>query len=982
MTHEEFIAQLLAQPDVAAQQSFLAAHVALLDDQAADALKAQADRYLRSDVQRSLQTAALLCALPELTGNPCHRALGLLAEANARSIGGLGEFERAVRIYDEAAEIYRLCGKVVEPAKSQVGKVWSLACLGHYREAYETGAWAGRVLEENSEWRTLAGLTLNLAIAHSRQGDDITALALWEQAGDLYRKLGPEGKPFLALNELNRAIALRNLGQFDASIRTSKVAHDAFVELGQRIEAARTQQNLALTYFVLGRYNEALTLLDETCDVFRSDGRERDAILVDLYASDCLLQLRRFTDVVDKCQEVRGHFGKLGTRFEVAQAILNEATAYAGLARYQEAEISLNEARSTFSAEGNDVWMAFTDLERAVVMQAQSRHSESLALALMCAEVLRRHDLPIEEAQSFLVAAKALVALKRYQEAHELAERAQECGSSRRVSVLTYQSHHLMGAIAAAEGKPEEALAEYDLAIRELEHLRGCLMIEFRAGFAEDKQTFYDDAINLCLDLGLPERGLEYAERAKSRALLELIVCRLDLEIRLRDDADRPLVEQLTHLRQERDRLYRRQHTEGGLETRGSMSPDDDAHAVQRDVLSLEKQITDLWHRLLIRRADYARDADLWQVQTSPIRPYLARDTVLVEYFVAGQNIVAFLVNRDNVQARRLRAPLSQIHHLAELLRLNLQACSQSDPGHAVNLVANARWLLHRLYESLIAPLVEELAAFPNLILVPHGLLHYLPFHALYDGTSFLLEKHVISYLPAASLLAYCCKERAAVDGRVVFGHSHDGRLPHAVEESHAVAASLLARAYTEDAATTATLREVASDCHILHLAAHGDFRPDNPLFSGLALADGWLTTLDIFNLHLNASLVTLSACQTGQSVVGGGDELIGLMRAFLYAGAASLVLSLWAVDDRSTGHLMTDFYRSLAGGETKAAALRRAQMHFLEGRTLSGDRTAGAYTHPYFWAPFFLVGHAGSLSRIGDPAPAMGLVAANKDGV
>ena len=168
-------------------------------------------------------------------------------------------------------------------------------------------------------------------------------------------------------------------------------------------------------------------------------------------------------------------------------------------------------------------------------------------------------------------------------------------------------------------------------------------------------------------------------------------------------------------------------------------------------------------------------------------------------------------------------------------------------------------------------------------------------------------------------------------------------------------------RVFVEDEATLAQVQEAAAECHILHLAAHGDFRPDNPLFSGLALADGWLTTLDIFNLHLGASLVTLSACQTGRSVVSGGDELLGLMRAFLSAGAASLVLSLWAVEDRSTARLMETFYEKMAEGYTKAAALRCAQLQFIEGRCGDGE-TATSCTHPYFWAPFFLVGDAGVL--------------------
>jgi CHAT domain-containing protein len=140
----------------------------------------------------------------------------------------------------------------------------------------------------------------------------------------------------------------------------------------------------------------------------------------------------------------------------------------------------------------------------------------------------------------------------------------------------------------------------------------------------------------------------------------------------------------------------------------------------------------------------------------------------------------------------------------------------------------------------------------------------------------------------------------------------------------------------------------------MIHLACHGDFHPDNPLFSGLALQDGWLTTLEIFNWRLSASLVTLSACQTGRGVVGGGDDLAGLMRAFLSAGARTLVLSQWAVADQATALLMRNFYRALASGEEKPSALRRAMLDLLHGDPLN--------QHPYFWAPFFLVGDGGRL--------------------
>ena len=220
-------------------------------------------------------------------------------------------------------------------------------------------------------------------------------------------------------------------------------------------------------------------------------------------------------------------------------------------------------------------------------------------------------------------------------------------------------------------------------------------------------------------------------------------------------------------------------------------------------------------------------------------------------------------------------------------------------------------------------------------------------------GNSICCSNMRSSDLPAGSFLRYCQEAQRSGSGLMALGHSIAGRLPHAVEEARAIAALMHGQALVEDEATLARFQEMAAECRILHLAAHGDFRPDNPLFSGLALADGWLTTLDIFNLRLSASLVTLSACQTGRSVVSGGDEWLGLMRAFLSAGAASLALSLWAVEDRSTARLMEAFYQGLAEGHTKAAALREAQLQFLLGQHDEAE-TAALYTHPYFLGALF----------------------------
>jgi CHAT domain-containing protein len=241
---------------------------------------------------------------------------------------------------------------------------------------------------------------------------------------------------------------------------------------------------------------------------------------------------------------------------------------------------------------------------------------------------------------------------------------------------------------------------------------------------------------------------------------------------------------------------------------------------------------------------------------------------------------------------------------------------------------------------------------------VPHGSLHYLPFHALYDAGNdrYLLESFdELTYLPAASLLAVC-RERASRgsgEGSLVLGFSNRGALPCAVEEARLVGQTLNTEALVEEAASLANFRQNAATRKILHLATHGRYREDAPLFSSLLLADGELTVHELLNMELQASLVTLSACETGLGALSGGDEVQGLSRACLYAGASSLALSLWRVDDRAGQMLMQEFYQGLLQGLGKGAALRQAQLQLMR---------RPAYSHPFYWAPFVLIGDSGAL--------------------
>ena len=700
MAGETLVEQVQALPDVAAQRQVLEGSLPLLDEAVAQALKKQADRDLRADVHRSLQTAELMLDLAEQAGQPIMRALGLCAQANCLSVGGLGEFERAVALYNEAAEIYRLHGRPMDQARSQTGKLYALANLGRYDEAIAAGEWAGGILEQHEQWYLLATLTLNMGLIYGRMGDDVQALALFDRAGELYRRCGADGEPSLPWVDHDRAIVLRNLGRFDESLQASRSSQQMLIQTGQTVEAARSQQNMALTYYVLGRYNEALDLLDQASQVFAADGRGRDVVLAQLFVTDCLLQARRYADVVEKCALVRSRFAQIGSQLEAAQAYLNEAVAYAGLERYDEAMASLAEARGLFAGEGNAVWVACADLERAALLVRRGDFAAGQAAAGECAGIFERHDLPVRRAQAQLVEGRAAAALGQADEARRLVGAALAVAAAGDLPSLSYQCRQALGALAAAAGDEATARAEYGLAIDELERLRGRLMVEYRAGFLEDKQAVYEDMVLLCLD-GEPALALDYVERAKSRALLDLLAYRLDLSLAARKPADQALVDELVGLRSERDRLYRRwEGREEGREedwaTAGAS-----LQQVRREMLAIEKQITERWHSLLVHNADYAR-------RCCPVAGAHRAGAPLP----AGRRRAGGVFHRPP-PADRLRRRRRAAHCLSLAGRAGQRAAADraavaqpaptpgSTPQHVAALAANAQAILQRLHSAL-----------------------------------------------------------------------------------------------------------------------------------------------------------------------------------------------------------------------------------------------------------------------------------------
>jgi CHAT domain-containing protein len=296
--------------------------------------------------------------------------------------------------------------------------------------------------------------------------------------------------------------------------------------------------------------------------------------------------------------------------------------------------------------------------------------------------------------------------------------------------------------------------------------------------------------------------------------------------------------------------------------------------------------------------------------------------------------------------------PLARVAAVREALRLLQFQMTKFRLGeHYLNTFgttwrAAAEGHLREIYQILIAPIRSRLDA-SHLIVAPQGLLHYLPFHALHDGGEFLLDSYTFSYAPSGTVYAFCCSRQAAFENRAVVLGVPDPRAPGIELEARRIASILPnSQLLLGEQASSGVLRSKGHGSRFVHIATHGMFRCDNPMFSSIRLGDGHLSLFDLYDLPLSAGLVTLSGCSTGLNVVVGGDELFGLMRGLLSAGAHSILLSLWDVYDRSTADFMAEFYQHLQGEANRARAMREAMRAVRE-----------QYPHPFYWSPFVLVG-------------------------
>jgi hypothetical protein len=470
-----------------------------------------------------------------------------------------------------------------------------------------------------------------------------------------------------------------------------------------------------------------------------------------------------------------------------------------------------------------------------------------------------------------------------------------------------------------------------------------------KIAFLKDKLAVYESLVRMCLARGPSAANLEaalaYIEQAKSRSLADLIAFRAH-RLPASRKARRALVELVDSLRGELNWYSRTiQHLEG----RSANLEGPRLEKLRRAGRDCEQRLVESLANLRVEDQEFANLEAAGSIDLETIRSALPEDAMLVEYYRAGDAFYVCLLSRGDLKIVEL-GPAPALRRVLQLLRFQLSKF-RLGPEYVrtfqPQLLEAANEHLREFYRQLIAPIERHLEEAAHLIIAPHGFLHYLPFHALFDGERYLGDRFSISYTPSASVYYLCSTKNAPpTAGALVLGVP-DPSAPYILDEVKAVSSVLSnAEVFVGAEATLEVLREKGSQCRFVHIATHGWFRQDSPMFSSISLGDSQLSLFDLYQLDLPAELVTLSGCGTGLNVVVGGDELLGLVRGLLYAGAQGVLVTLWDVNDQSTAEFMKLFYEHLKTNPNKAQAMQYATAEIRK-----------KYAHPFYWAPFVLVG-------------------------
>jgi CHAT domain-containing protein len=848
-----------------------------------------------------------------------------------------GSTESALELIQKSRTGWLEIGRPLDALRTDLGRMNVLDDLGRHDDAAAVGERLltglngveadGMAAAEMVGWLRAAAQE-NLGAAYGYTGRHQRAISAYEQAESTYRDLGDTSD--VARCRANRGVERVAMGHAMAGHRDVLEAAEAFRSLGDQHSYAKCLGHLADAELLLGAYTDCLDHIAEARNVLNRLEANAEAARLAVKACRSYLSLNLHAEAIDIGGRAEQTLLEQGLRHDLAEIRLLMAVAYRSIGDLDSARQKVDDAVTGAVASDDPALRIRALTTRSRILADQGNAADARKAAADALDAALGGPWPAEE-----VAARLQVCrLAGSGEVAEHLERAATLAGQLGLPQLEYGVLLEQGRQARNDGRPADARHCFERAIRIVEGLRGHIGdASARTAFLEGRTAGHDELLASVLHDGDgdPVEAFELAERSKARTLVDLMVTTTDAAT-ASDGHEATTIE----IEADLDACYRSLLTGTGTDRR----------LLQERTEELET---------LLRRVRFESDRngatalDRSESFTEPALP--SHDEQVVEYHVSGGRLIAFVWSHGDLH---VVTDLPSLSETGQLVDAWVRQCERFElaatlPGRpTAQLVDSANASLAQIWHAVFAPVAAKLVSSGALLVVPHGPLHAVPFHALPGPDGPMGDTWTVGLAPsyaAASVL----RNRGRAAGRALVVGVADEAAPAVTTEARAVAAALGdAELLLDDAATVEGFRRAARQpAGLIHIACHGLHRSQNPMFSALRLADGWLAAHDVLAMRLPGSLVVLSACESGRH---GGEKLLveplGLPRSFLAAGARAVVVSLWRTDDAVAAEVMASFYDHLKQDVSPAEALQRAQQDIVAD-----------HPHPTAWAPFAIHG-------------------------
>lgn len=831
-------------------------------------------------------------------GNPLQ--IAIMHNNIGAGLDNLGRAPESLSHFEEALKGFRKLKQPVLEGQTYSNLAKAHLSLGEPEISLRLLAKALSIAETQHDRIGRAQALHNIGMAYEFRGDLYQAKNQYRLALPLMKKA--RGLLGEAQVITNLGTTLASLGEFQEALECSNRALELWKSIGDRRSHAYALHNLGYLYDLLGKKVHAIDFYRQSL----AEGRFVD----DPRLAAVTLQNLGLIRKSENPQE--------------AVKLFKHALDLSRAAKDQRLEVAVlhNIGLAYAAANDQDKALQYQDRSLSAVRAAKDRSLESNIL----------HDLALkyfasgkpEEAVSLL---KQVVSI------------ATATGNLQAQALSLFD----LGYIQENLGNLPQALDSYTKSIDLQESLQaGLTLEEFKSSLADETADSYQRAVSLLLRLNKPVEAFHMAERGRSSSFLEQRY-RNDLRAEGTPELLREEHKLLSEIRF-LDRKMRGLSATAGSLTAPAPAPAGEWNYGKMQLARKRRQLERLRTRLKLEHPKYAAQREVTTLTVPQIQKLLYPDATLLSYYLTSDEVFAFVLTRQSFDWLRLPATADEVREAV------LGARNNADLAHPPAS-------LEQLYQWLIDPVKPHFSS--RLVgIIPHQILHLLPFSALGKTGRYFGDEHTVFYLTSASDLRMALRDHPG-GTLLALGYSRPeglGTLNHIDEEVRGICALYDAHPLVDRYAVESAVRLQAGQSRILHLAAYAQLNAETPLFSRIFLAkdqadDGDLHVYEILDLNLeNTDLVVLSACETNLGPFSPGDDIVALNRAFLAAGASTVIASLWKVDDEATSLLMHHFYTQLRHGKSKATALQVAQAEVRE-----------QYPHPYFWASFVLTGDPGS---------------------